>query len=386
VSTAPPNDPRFPPEQATPQPGQFAPQPPPNGAPPPAAPYGNGRYAPPPPYPPYGQPEQFAPPAGGTPTFSPPPPPPTAYPPGAYGQGTYGQPPSPYGQQAPYGQPTYGYPQGGYVPPYSPNPQQDDARSTIGPERVPWHWYDLLLAGFFFIIIAVISFTNSGTMSDASTRDTATRSGLSRDAFLIANLVSSAVIYGLVLLLVWWRTVATYRVPWSALGVRRAPAAAFWLMIPVWIVMTLVAVTVSGVINQVFFGGQGRNPQIEGITGGGGFSWVALVCALLSAGIIAPVVEELFFRGMLYGWLRSRLGASGAVAAIAGAVALDALIFATIHGIGLILASIFVVGVALALVYERTKSVVVSIALHSLFNSAQVAAVFITLAAGIPLT
>lgn len=363
MSSPPPNDPRFPPPDA-PQPGQFAPPPP--------APYGNTQHIPPP-YPAYGQPEQggqFAPPSG-VPPYVPPYAPPGAYPPGAYGQGASGQ--------VPYGSPQYGY-----TPSYNPAPPED--RRTIGPERVPWRWYDLLIAGGFFIIIAAFSFANSGTTSDASTQDTVRRSGVSRDAFLILNLVSSAVIYGLVLLLIWWRTVRAYHVPWSALGVRRAPLWQFALMIPVYLGMAIVAGGLGNLINQLFFGGSGRNPQIDSITGGGGFSWVALICAVLSASVIAPVVEELFFRGMLYGWLRSRLGGAGGIVGIVGAVVLDGFIFATVHGIGLILASIFVVGVTLALVYERTKSTLVTITLHVLFNSVTVATVFYLLATGQKIT
>lgn len=357
MSSLPPNDSRFPPPDAPPDP--FAP-------PPPAAPNGDGRYVPPP-YPAYGQPGQpeqpgqFAPPPGIAPY-----PPMDAYPPGAYG----GAP--------------YGYPQAGYAPPYTPNPQNDVR--TVGPERVPWHWYDLLIAGFFFIIIAALSFANSGTNADASTQETVRRAGLSRDALVILNLVSSAVIYGIVLALIGWRTVGTYRVPWSALGVRRAPLWQFALMIPVYVGMAIVAGGIGNLINRLFFGGNGRNPQIDSITGGGGFSWIALICAVLSASVIAPVVEELFFRGMLYGWLRSRLGGVGGIVGIAGAVALDGIIFAAVHGIGLILASIFIVGITLAVVYERTKSTLVTITLHALFNSVTVAVVFYSLATGQPIT
>ena len=49
------------------------------------------------------------------------------------------------------------------------------------------------------------------------------------------------------------------------------------------------------------------------------------------------------------------------------------------HAIPLILASIFVVGLTLAIVYEKTKSTIATMTLHSLFNTIGVIAVFIDL-------
>ncbi len=98
-----------------------------------------------------------------------------------------------------------------------------------------------------------------------------------------------------------------------------------------------------------------------------------LVLALITASIAAPFVEEIFFRGVLFGWLRTRWGA-------APGVILSAALFSGAHAIPLILASIFVVGLTLAIVYEKTKSTIATMTLHSLFNTIGVVAVFIDLA------
>lgn len=412
MSTAAPGDPQSPrPGAGLPPadgPPVAPPRPPPPAAPfsPPAPPvptFGVGEQYPPEPYgqtappPPgagqQGQPGPYAqvppyPPVAGQPV-----PPPS----GAPGQPVpsypgYPYPPQPGGAPVPagggYAPPAEAYPPGQWQygsPPYAPALPMDD-RARIGPERVPWHWYDVLIAGWLFILIALSAFVSPTAVSDTNVRDTASRTGLSREAFLIANTVANVAVYAFVLLLIWWRSVQTYKVPWSALGVRKAPVTTFLLMIPVWLAMTLAAGGIGQLINQLFYGGKGTNPQIDAITGGGGFSWVALICAVLSASIAAPVVEELLFRGMLYGWLRTHLGGAGSLPGIAGAVALDAVIFAAAHGIGLILASIVVVGAVLAIVYERTKSTLVTMALHSLFNTVQLAVVFGTLATGGSLT
>ena len=83
---------------------------------------------------------------------------------------------------------------------------------------------------------------------------------------------------------------------------------------------------------------------------------------------LAPLLEEMFFRGLLYPLLRR---ASGVVVA----VLLTSLAFAAIHGAQLGYAwapvlSIFVVGVVLTLVRVRTNSVAASFLTHCGYNFA----------------
>ena len=77
----------------------------------------------------------------------------------------------------------------------------------------------------------------------------------------------------------------------------------------------------------------------------------------------APIVEELTFRGLLYGTLRTRLGA-------VPAAALSALVFVLPHDYGLAGSlSVFWSGVIWALAYERTRSLLPGILAHSVNNA-----------------
>lgn len=81
---------------------------------------------------------------------------------------------------------------------------------------------------------------------------------------------------------------------------------------------------------------------------------------------LAPLLEELFFRGMLYPVLRRRVG-------LLVAVVLTALGFAAIHSVQLGYAwapilSIFIVGVVFTVVRERWNSVGASFLLHCGYN------------------
>src|SRR5208337_2854141 len=100
--------------------------------------------------------------------------------------------------------------------------------------------------------------------------------------------------------------------------------------------------------------------------------------AYLMAGFgvsLAPLLEELFFRGMLYPLLRRGFGVKVAVLVTAGA-------FASIHSAQLgnawgPLLSIFVVGVVFTLVRERTDSVAASFLMHCGYNFALFATLWV---------
>ncbi|MDQ3643890.1 MAG: CPBP family intramembrane metalloprotease [Actinomycetota bacterium] len=101
---------------------------------------------------------------------------------------------------------------------------------------------------------------------------------------------------------------------------------------------------------------------------GGDDGTFGLIIAGLMVIAVAPVVEEIFFRGFFYRALRSRLS-------IAVAAGIDGLLFGLIHYSGdgvdglLILPPLALLGVAFCLVYERTGSLFPVIGMHA-FNNA----------------
>jgi membrane protease YdiL (CAAX protease family) len=90
----------------------------------------------------------------------------------------------------------------------------------------------------------------------------------------------------------------------------------------------------------------------------------AVGVTLLGSVVFAPVFEELVFRGLLYGTLRTRLG--WPLAALS-----SALVFALAHGYGVVgFLSIVLSGVLWAWVYERTGSLLPAILAHMVNNAA----------------
>jgi membrane protease YdiL (CAAX protease family) len=166
---------------------------------------------------------------------------------------------------------------------------------------------------------------------------------LSELAFLAAAVVVASLDGG-------WRQGLT------RLGVRRpAPSALKWMgaAIGVYILVTIAYVTLLG------------EPHQKNVTENLG----PIPSQVLLIGIVAPICEETCFRGMLFGGLRRRLPRLGAAL-------LSGTIFGALHvfnGIEVV-PPLIAFGVILALLYEKTGSILPGIALHVLNNAVALAA------------
>lgn len=134
-----------------------------------------------------------------------------------------------------------------------------------------------------------------------------------------------------------------------------------------WAGAALFAVVLFAVAPLVYFvvglftGGPVTPPQQEVLPTTDPSAWQVLLAAAAVV-VAAPIGEEIFFRGFLFGSLRGRFGL-WLSAAISGAV------FAAVHILPLLMPLMFVVGIGLALIYERRGSLVASMAAHAAFNT-----------------
>jgi uncharacterized protein len=90
---------------------------------------------------------------------------------------------------------------------------------------------------------------------------------------------------------------------------------------------------------------------------------ILVIMVLFFGFTIAPAAEEIFFRGFIYSWLRTRF--PGFLA-----ISLQALAFSLVHRKGL-LESVyyFLIGVALAIIYEKRKELLSPIIVHAVLNA-----------------
>jgi uncharacterized protein len=96
-----------------------------------------------------------------------------------------------------------------------------------------------------------------------------------------------------------------------------------------------------------------------------------MVAFYMVGGIIAPIAEEIFFRGVIYGYLRDRLATRHLKLGIIKAVAISTLLFVFAHsgGSGVALPQL-VGGILFCLSYEKEKSLLTPIIIHGSGNIA----------------
>ena len=87
----------------------------------------------------------------------------------------------------------------------------------------------------------------------------------------------------------------------------------------------------------------------------------AWVLAITRGCLIAPIFEEVFFRGLLIGWLRKRL-------ANRSAIAVSAALFAAMHGYPIVIPYAFLFGLVTGWVRVQTGSTLNTIVMHVLDN------------------
>jgi uncharacterized protein len=144
-----------------------------------------------------------------------------------------------------------------------------------------------------------------------------------------------------------------------------------WLLVIVAIAGFLLAGTIEGIERQL---GIKPGDLVPELIAPQGFVWLHFVAVLITVGIIAPVAEEMIFRGVLYSWFRSRFN-------VPLAITLNAGLFGLIHlGYPLpLMALVALMGAVFAWSFERTGSLWVPIVLHIGQNSAVVIAIYATL-------
>lgn len=168
---------------------------------------------------------------------------------------------------------------------------------------------------------------------------------------------------------------AARRAGWAAVGVRRAGWLNFLLVPPLFVAELILLVMVNGAVGQLA-GGNFDNPQVDALTGGVSLQISELLALLVLVAGLAPLAEELFFRGMLYPLLRARLGP-------APAIVLNAAIFAVAHVIPLLMPGLFVVGLFLAYLRERSGSIWPSVLLHAMQNTLALLAINVALSGAV---
>ena len=149
------------------------------------------------------------------------------------------------------------------------------------------------------------------------------------------------------------------KIGWAEVGIRTFPRR-YLISIAIWS-FALLATSVLILYLMSLFGGSYENSKTESIQSQ--ISLFTVLIAVVSAGIVSPVYEEIFYRGFLYRWFRTRFGRGWALF-------LSSAIFMAAHiPTYNTLAINFAAGLIFAWTYETTKSVIPGMIVHGLTNT-----------------
>ena len=187
---------------------------------------------------------------------------------------------------------------------------------------------------------------------------------MSAQAFLfVGELVQSSVI--ILVIGLFWR--GYQQSPWQALGLQKS-SQSHWLRLALGqgVLLFGAMLGLSWLSGFLFF--PHMPPQTVTVVALAAQTWEKILL-LLAAGFLAPVSEELLFRGLIYHTLRQ-------VWRVPQSILTTAVIFGCMHLDIYRLVPLTISGIWLNILYVRTQSLYVSMVAHSVWNMLMLALIY----------
>ncbi len=214
-------------------------------------------------------------------------------------------------------------------------------------KRLVWNWFDLILVcffsfGFLYFIFILLKYLEIKKISSL----------FAFFLFLIQD--------GILLFFVWILIIRKYRINFSYFGLKKYPVVNSLVYGFSGLLASLFLILIVGFFFNLFNlpGFSGETRSLVPIFGNG---FLGFCFSVSAAGIIAPFVEEIFFRGFIQSTLSKYLGNLFALL-------LTSFIFAFSHLEFDLFVPLFIFGLVLGYLYLSTRSLWPSIFMHALKN------------------
>lgn len=298
------------------------------------------------------------------PPSSPPPPPPPRRGGADRGSGPFGPGPGPGSDHGPGPGPGPGLGSGAGaerdVPPFS-EPVDLRASSAAASFRVSFSVFDAFLAILAYFFGQIVA----GTVLGVGVAITGGEVGSGNELLFALGAQLLGLVFAVLILVV------RRRWSWRVYGPVRPSARIALLAVAVGIGGTILTYLLNALVALVFRPEAPVEQQVlqDAMAGGR-----AIVLAVLVAVVMAPIAEELLFRGLLFQALRRRIGLwPGAL--------LSSAVFTLIHveivtSQPFALVGLFSLGVFLAWAFHRTGSLLVPVLGHAVFNASSLGLAF----------
>ncbi len=231
-------------------------------------------------------------------------------------------------------------------------PTGRQASPAAAPPRSRWTWTDALPIAVLQLPVALV-----GQLAVVR----ATRAiGLGRPEPSVGSLILDVVSYGCIAALIWVFLGLRRKVGLRDIGLRPLPWRWLVAAIPA-LVIAYTAELVFGELGDAVLPASPAN-QCHDIQSAYGSN---LLLGLIGVAVVAPLIEEVLFRGVIFGWMRGRMP-------LAAAVVGSAAVFASAHVLYLqwtLLPPIFAIGCVLAILYHYSRSLWPGIVVHASINT-----------------
>ncbi len=224
-------------------------------------------------------------------------------------------------------------------------------------QNIKWNWIDGLISVVFLVaILTGIYFGTSKLISVLNGKQL-----LNLNISNIDNLTFS-IFYGVQVLLmlgvVWF-----FAIYWRRSGLRDLGFRYYSIAKTIWytflsLILIFLVSFIYVIILQKVFGIEAPGSKIDELVRSGNVSGTILIVV---TAVIAPLCEEVYFRGFLYPAFRKSFG-------VVIGIFLSSVVFAAAHLDLFSFFPIMVIGWILAFMYEKTKSIFPVIFLHSIYN------------------
>ena len=166
------------------------------------------------------------------------------------------------------------------------------------------------------------------------------------------------------------------KISWAGIGFFPPKIDTKWILVGVVVSLILIPIrALIGALVELAINGNLESLRVRGdlLFAGAEPNILNFLMSFLIIGVIVPISEELFFRGLLYRWFQLRFR-------LWPAILLSSLLFGLAHYDSLaVMISSFVLGIANAIAMERTKAIWVPILMHTVTNGVAVILIYFVL-------
>lgn len=173
-------------------------------------------------------------------------------------------------------------------------------------------------------------------------------------SFFFGALIQTLAFLGLI----FWYVLKKHRLPLVSLGFKACSWSHFWLGLLGGVALFSLITLLMVFMAHIFHLAPEPQPFASALTGVS--NWQELIIPLIVSGFLAPLGEEVYFRGFVYPYLRSW--------GLPAALLISSAFFAALHFDLVRFLPLALSGIGLALLCEKTGSLFPSIFAHSTWN------------------